>query len=165
AGRRRLMRRSPSRFGVDDATRPVGSTTCARFASAVGTARSSAPLRWSSALARSSARNRAAVWMSFSRRAWWIVTSTTPPSVGATPPTRPAGSVMRPGTARGRRMSPAGGVEPVPRAADRLDGAPLERLVDLLAEVPHVDLHDVRVTIEGEVPHVVEDLGLRDDLP
>src|SRR5262249_54254475 len=123
------------------------------------------PLRWSSALARSSARNRAAVWMPFSSRAWWIVTSTTPPSVSAIPTTRTAAIVMRTRTVPSRRMSTAGRVEPVPRAADRLHGAPLERLVDLLAEVPHVDLHDVRVTVEGEVPHVVEDLGLRDDLP
>ena len=39
-----------------------------------------------------------------------------------------------------------------------------ERLIELLAEVSNVDLHDVGIPLEREVPHVVEDLRLRDHL-
>ena len=41
---------------------------------------------------------------------------------------------------------------------------PAERLVELLAQMADVHLDDVRITLEREVPHVVEDLGLRHDL-
>ena len=54
--------------------------------------------------------------------------------------------------------------QPVARAADGLDRWPPERLVELAAQMPDVDLDDVRVAVEGEVPHVVEDLPLRHDL-
>ena len=37
--------------------------------------------------------------------------------------------------------------------------------LELLAEVAHVGLDDVRVPTEVVVPDMVEDLGLREDLP
>src|SRR5690606_35036368 len=36
--------------------------------------------------------------------------------------------------------------------------------VDLRTEVPDVDLDDVRIAVEREIPHAREDLRLRDDL-
>src|SRR5262245_59791778 len=65
---------------------------------------------------------------------------------------------------RGTR-STAVGREPVPGSPDGLDRLAAERLVDLLAQPADVDLHDVRVAVELEVPDVREDVGLRDDLP
>src|SRR5438105_4122011 len=56
------------------------------------------------------------------------------------------------------------GIEPVAGAAQGLDGVAAERGVDLLAEVPDVDLHDVVVAVEGVVPHVLDDVRLRHDL-
>ena len=56
------------------------------------------------------------------------------------------------------------GRQAVADQAHGLDGATPERLVDPLAEVPDVDLDDVGVALEGVVPHMLEDLGLRDDL-
>ena len=47
--------------------------------------------------------------------------------------------------------------------ANGLNRRHVERLIDLAAEVPDVDLDDVGVAVEGVVPHVVEDLALRDD--
>src|SRR4029077_20817752 len=55
-------------------------------------------------------------------------------------------------------------VESVPRPPDRFDGAAMERLVDLASEVTDVDLHDVRVAVEREIPDVVKDLRLAHDL-
>jgi lysylphosphatidylglycerol synthetase-like protein (DUF2156 family) len=46
--------------------------------------------------------------------------------------------------------------EPVPGAADGLDGVAPERPVDLVAQVADVDVDDVRRAGEGEVPHVLE---------
>ena len=40
-----------------------------------------------------------------------------------------------------------------------------ERLVELAPQMADVDLDDVGVALEREVPHVVEDLALRHDLP
>jgi hypothetical protein len=40
----------------------------------------------------------------------------------------------------------------------RLEGAGPEGPVDLLAEVPHVDVNDVRAVLVGEVPRVLEQL-------
>src|SRR5690242_10580315 len=67
---------------------------------------------------------------------------------------------------RRRRVRTSGilRVEPVAGEAHRLDAAASERLVDPGAQLADVDLHDVGVTLEGEVPDVREDLGLRHDL-
>src|SRR5688572_22412804 len=52
----------------------------------------------------------------------------------------------------------------VARASQGLDGLTTERPVDLVAEVPDVDLDDVRVSVEVNVPHRVQDLTLGDDV-
>ena len=53
----------------------------------------------------------------------------------------------------------AGSRRPAPSAA-----LAAERLVDPQPQLAHVDLDDVGVALEGEVPHVVEDLALRQHL-
>src|SRR5581483_1202435 len=45
-----------------------------------------------------------------------------------------------------------------------LDGVAAEGLVDPLSKVADVDLDDVGVSLEAVVPHVLEDLGLGDDV-
>src|SRR5436190_15746762 len=55
--------------------------------------------------------------------------------------------------------------EPVADAADRLERRAPERPVDLLAEVAHVDLDDVPVALEREVPCVLHELAARHHLP
>src|SRR2546429_8931645 len=52
--------------------------------------------------------------------------------------------------------------EAVAHAADRVDQRRLVG-VDLLAEVADVCLHDAGVAIEVIAPHMIEDLGLRQD--
>src|SRR5438105_705277 len=56
------------------------------------------------------------------------------------------------------------GPQPVAGAAHGLEGPVAERAVDLAAKVTDVDLDDVAVAVEGEVPHVVEQRLLRDDV-
>src|SRR5215471_8169952 len=46
--------------------------------------------------------------------------------------------------------------EPVPRAAHGLQRVPAERLVDLVPEMPDVDVDDVRPVLVREVPGVLE---------
>src|SRR5436309_98474 len=90
-----------------------------------------------------------------------------------------AASVIR--TRRGSRRRPTrhGGVpsvsgcfvsytpfapKAVSRPANGLDGTRSKRAIDLLAEKPNVDVHDVRVTLVREVPHVLEELASGDHL-
>src|SRR4051794_27729178 len=54
--------------------------------------------------------------------------------------------------------------QPVARAADRLDRPDPEGPVDLLAQVAHVDLDDVRALPGPEVPGGVEQLALAEHL-
>ena len=54
--------------------------------------------------------------------------------------------------------------QPVAGTANGLDRVPSERPIELVTEVPHVDLDDVRIALEVVVPDVVEDLALGDDL-
>src|SRR5215510_11947849 len=54
--------------------------------------------------------------------------------------------------------------QPVAHTTHGLDAAPAERLIDLAAQCAHVHLDDVDVTVEGHVPHLVDDIGLGDDL-
>src|SRR5437016_4246581 len=56
------------------------------------------------------------------------------------------------------------GVEAVADEPDGRDGLATKGQVDLLAQVANVDLDDVEVAVERVVPHVLEDLGLRDDV-
>ena len=89
----------------------------------------------------------------------------TAPAASNTPTTSTTATVMRTRTVASRRRSSAAlGIEAIPRAADGLDQLLAERVVELTTEMPDVDLDDVRVALEHEVPHVVEDLPLRHDL-
>src|SRR5262249_19926382 len=73
--------------------------------------------------------------------------------------------VMRQRTERRRIMRARSfRTESVTRAAHGADQLAVERLVDLAAEVPDVDLHHVRVAGEVHTPDVVEDLALRRDV-
>ncbi len=100
------------------------------------------------------------------------ITNAIPPPTSATPTITTAATVIRKRTvpdpdrrrAREAEVSATVGVEPVSRPAARLDRVPAERAVELVAEVAHVDLDDVRVAFEVVVPHVVEDLALRHDI-
>jgi hypothetical protein len=56
----------------------------------------------------------------------------------------------------GRFLVPSAGAHPVAGPPDGLDRVPPEGSVDLVAQVPDVDVDDVRRSAEGEVPHVVE---------
>src|SRR5437588_12104474 len=51
----------------------------------------------------------------------------------------------------------------VARASDRLQGPAPEGPIDLLPQVADIDLHDVRIALEREVPDVIDQLGLGDD--
>ena len=62
-----------------------------------------------------------------------------------------------------RRLS-TGDDQPVPGAANGFDHRSAGRALQLGAQPPHVDLDDVRVTVEIEVPDVVEDVLLRQHL-
>src|SRR5260370_12537895 len=65
-----------------------------------------------------------------------------------------------------RRRSIVGPVrDGVTDAALGLNGVALEWLVDLAAQIAHVDLDDVGVTLEVRTPHSVEDLWVRQDGP
>src|SRR4029078_1390976 len=86
------------------------------------------------------------------------------PTASASATTRQAAMVVRTRMVPSRRNRPLApiGIESVPDESDGLDGSAGERHVDLLAQVADVDLHDVRVTTEGVVPDMVENLGLGD---
>src|SRR5260370_42468014 len=65
-----------------------------------------------------------------------------------------------------RRRSIVGPVrDGVTDAALGLDGVALEWLVHLAAQIAHVDLDDVGVTLEVRTPHSVGDLWFRPDGP
>src|SRR5579875_2546108 len=64
-----------------------------------------------------------------------------------------------------REPSAAIAGQPVAGSPDGLERLPAERDVDLAADVAHVDLDDVVVAFEVEVPHVSEYLRLGDHLP
>src|SRR4051794_34889211 len=66
----------------------------------------------------------------------------------------------RPGPA----TSPTVLSQPIPGAPQRLDALPRERYVDLAAQVADVDLDDVGIAVEVLVPHVMQQVGLADDL-
>ena len=47
--------------------------------------------------------------------------------------------------------------KPVPGPPHSLQRRPAERPVDLLAEIPDVDVDDVRIAVEREVPDVLDE--------
>ena len=64
--------------------------------------------------------------------------------------------------AAGRGRSAAVGREPVADAADGFDGLAVKGLIDPAAQIADVDLDDVLIAVEIDVPDAIEDLGLRD---
>src|SRR5690606_11713637 len=97
-------------------------------------------------------------------------TNRTDPMPNAIATTTVASAVVRrrtdpPDSRPGRRPGSAPVMsQPVTRAAHRLNAVAVEGTVDLVAEMTDVDLDDVRVTVEVEVPHVLQNLPLRDDI-
>ena len=67
--------------------------------------------------------------------------------------------VIRPRSDR-LRGSATVGRQPVAGAAEGLDRSPVEGPVHLVAQVPHVHLHNVGVALEVKVPDVVEHVTL-----
>src|SRR4051794_6723435 len=96
-----------------------------------------------------------------------VATRRTAPATSTVPTRRVASAVVRTRTdgvySCGRRLATVG-VQPVPDHADRLQAATTERFVDALAQLADVHLDYVRVSVEGEVPDVVEDHPLRQHL-
>src|SRR6476660_6162433 len=85
-------------------------------------------------------------------------------AVAVTRTRMPAGRRRRAHPRKLPRRSATVGRQSVPGHADGLDPVPVERAVELGAQVPDVDLHDVEIPVEAPVPHVVEDVGLRNDV-
>src|SRR5450631_3269297 len=50
----------------------------------------------------------------------------------------------------------------ITHAAHGMNKLDRERLVDLSAQVPYVDIHNIRHCLEALVPHVIEDHGPRE---
>src|SRR5947207_14242071 len=77
-------------------------------------------------------------------------------------PTRAAqtsASLTRIGSVIGRLVA-----KPVAASADRLDRVAPERTIDLLAQVAHVDVDDVRNAVVAEVPDMLDDPRSGQDL-
>ena len=53
----------------------------------------------------------------------------------------------------------------IPDSADGVDELPVEALVDLVAQVVDVDVHDVAREVAVVLPHVVQDLAAAQHLP
>src|SRR5712692_3862199 len=94
-----------------------------------------------------------------------MTTRATPPKASAKPSASVATRVVRSLTDPSRRSMPLlPRRHPVPRTADGLDHARAGRPVELLPQVPHVHLDHVRGVGGGEIPDVVEERDLRQDL-
>src|SRR6266498_5641541 len=102
--------------------------------------------------------------------AWRLATRAIAPRSNATPTTTTAADVMRTRTeprsalaSPGMTLATVSG-QPISSAAQRLDGRPPERTVQLVPQAPHVDLDDVRVAVEVEVPDVAQEFPLAEHL-
>src|SRR5699024_2922743 len=92
-----------------------------------------------------------------------VTTRGTAPMARATATTSTAAAVVRRRTeARRHRISPTVARQPVAGATEGLDRIAAEGPVDLVAQMADVDLDDVRVALEVDVPHRLEDLTLGD---
>src|SRR4029453_10881143 len=102
--------------------------------------------------------------------AWRLATRAIAPRSNATPTTAAAAEVMRTRTeprsalaSRGMTLTTVSG-QAISGAAQRLDGRPPVRTVQLVPQAPYVDLDDVRVAVEVEVPHVGQEVPLAEYL-
>src|SRR5512132_2525975 len=164
-GRSRASGARPWAPGLAATTRPPESRTWISNSSGSSTATGPGPAgSTASSSATSWPRSRAAVRSSPVRLARSTATRARAPAAMASPATTAAATVVRtrtvPSRARPRGRSAAIGHQPVAAAADRLDGGPPERPVELVAQVAHVDLDDVGVALELVVPDVLDDLPL-----
>src|SRR4051794_19861199 len=124
----------------------LGSASCR-----ASTARSSTRLRARPSAVRCSERSRVS-----SRR--------TEPSTSAAPDTSVVITVMRVRTDLSAARSATIGLQAVADASHRRERRAAERLVDPQSQLMDVDLDDVGVAVEREVPDVVEDAALREHL-
>ena len=163
----------PAALGVAASTSPEGPSTCSTRSSSPATAGTGSPPACTT-LAASAARSAAAACTSRTRAAFRLITSATAPTSRATPTTATAPPVVRtrtePRRTRPTRRAPstppsaAISGQPVSGPSQRLDRRPPERTVQLVPQMPHIDLDDVRVAVEVEVPHVGQDLPLAEHL-
>src|SRR5262249_19313729 len=126
----------------------------------------------SAAVAR--ARCSASLWALARRLCRTRASTTKPPATRPTPTTSAARTVSRTRTVVGHRTQavagkrgqrlPAIGVETVADAAHGADSMPVERQIDLAAQVVDVHLKHVGVIGEPDIPHLVEGEALGDDL-
>src|SRR5262249_33983878 len=113
--------------------------------------------------AMSSARISPASSTCSTNERWRNTSTATATRPSATVTTSVAATVVRARTVVRRHhqgRSATVGIQPVPDQPDGLDRRPAERLVEFLAQMPDIDLDDVRVAVEGEVPDVVQNGAL-----
>src|SRR5438132_2453741 len=165
-GRRTAMGPRSSKFALAFRTRPDGATTCTMASSSPGTAGFSGRLPCRTAAATSSARANVARSTSSTSERRSTKRHRIALTASATATTRQAAIVVRARMVPTRLNSRLAtvGVEPVADEPDGRDGLAIEGQVDLLAQVADVDLDDVEVAVERVVPHVLQDLRLRDDV-
>src|SRR3954452_20820947 len=127
---------------------PIPRSTSGREEPAASPERSPSRSRARSSPARCSERSR-------------VSTRKTAARVRAVPDTRVVSSVALARTEPSRRSATVG-VQPVAGASHGLERRPPERLVDAHPQLAHVHLDDVRVTLEREVPDVLEQPAFRE---
>src|SRR5205807_4280267 len=158
---------SPSTSGLEATTVPVGPTTCSKAVSSwpdLGRTAGRAPLRSNEEMASALSRTLRSTLATRDRDK--TVTRIRAPAAHARLTTRAAPRAVRALTEPRptRRRLPAIFIQAVAEASEGLDGLTSEGTVDLAAQVPDVDLHDVVVALEVATPDVLEDLGLRHHL-
>src|SRR6478736_3614117 len=164
-GWNRANGRRPLTRSLETSTRPSAATTWTIESSLLGSSRFAGTRSRRRSAATSSARVRVASSTPSTRLCRITTTRMIPPTTRASASTKHAAAAVRTRMPRRRlRRLAAIGVEAVAGPAHRLDGGTIERFVDLLAQVPDVDLDDVEVTDERVVPDVLDDLGLRHDV-
>src|SRR5438105_3783934 len=143
-GRRTAMGPRSSKFALAFRTRPDGATTCTMASSSPGTAGCGGRLSCCTAAATSSARAKVARSTSSTSERRSTNRHMIALTASAIATTRHAAIVVR------ARMVPT-------RLNSRLATVGVETVAD-------VDLDDVEVAVERVVPHVLQDLRLRDDV-
>src|SRR3990172_5013102 len=170
--RRSAIGGSSRNRGVDASTTPAPSTTCIRTSSSSAICSDSGVVPRARSKATSCARSCAALLESLSSACCVIATRASDAPISATPTTRTAPAVARARTDRSatrsrdqRVPSAATSVQSIAGTPNGLQCLAAERTVQLVAQMQDVHLDDVGIAFEVVVPHVVEDLPLRQDVP